>query len=213
MQMKSRIVELLCAAALAAAGCAKNDAVTGKEAASPEPAADASEATDGGASAEAAPAAKETPAPAPAAAEKKPLKPIEKKQPKPAAEPGSADELIAIAEDLRDRGEFSEASRTLSASLDKFSGGDYERIAGMIGDLRDMRHQANELEYAVRMLSSGSYAELRVATSELSKAGDVGRILLRRIVRSGTNELAVAQAVKLLSHSASATTASVSVTK
>lgn len=186
----------LCATLLAL-GCSKTEQPTDKLSSADKPV--ASEPAKQEASA-AKPEASQ-----PAAKPAKPaLKPIEQPAAKPVADPDSADGVIAAAMALRDMGEFSEASRTLTASLDKFNGADGERIAGAINDLRALRREANELEYAIQMLSSGSYAELRVATDELSKAGDVGRILLRKIVRSDTNELAVVQAVKILSHSASA---------
>lgn len=213
--MHSRVTTLaaLCAA-LAAFGCsgkgrpdetrprsegataaAETAAASGTPAASADPVPDATQEK---------PAAEK-----PAARPSKPaLKPVEEAPAASGVDPDSADGVIAAAMRLRDLGEFSEASRTLTAALDRFNGADGERIAGAINDLRALRREANELDYAIKMLSSGSYAELRVATDELSKAGDAGRIMLRKIVRSDTNELAVAQAVKILSHSASETEAS-----
>ena len=194
------IAAIAACAAMAGAGCSRNEQAAEKPQVEGKPSAVEAAKPE-------APIVKTEPGkPAEKAADKpsKPaLKPIGQAPVEIAADQDSADGVIAAAMKLRDLGEFSEASRTLTAALERFKGADGERIAGAINDLRALRREANELEYAIKMLSSGSYAELRVATDELSKAGDVGRIMLRRIVRSGTNELAVAQAVKILSHSAS----------
>ena len=202
--MNFRLICMLGAIAVAA-GCVKNDGA--ETTAEPkQDAAAVAETTQPAAEASAAVVAEPAAEPAvePRKPAKQPLKPIETPAAEPAVDPDSADGVIAASNALRDQGEFGEASRLLTTSLEKFKGADGERIAGAINDLRQVRREANELEYAVKMLSSGSYAELRVATSELSKSGDVGRILLRKIVRADTNELAVAQAVKLLARSASA---------
>lgn len=121
----------------------------------------------------------------------------------PAPDLSTADGVIAAARRLGDAGDFADAARLLAANIETFTGMDAEKIAGARNDMKALQREAGELDYAIRMLSSGSYAELRVATEELSRSGDVGRILLRRIVRTGTNELALAQAVKLLARSAS----------
>ena len=162
-----------------------------------EPAPAGPDSGDGRPAAPAAPAAEAALKPAAPAAKPDVAKPDAD------ADLSSADGVIAAARRLADSAEFAAAARLLAENLDRFDGLDAEKIAGARSDMKALQREAGDLDYAVRMLSSGSYAELRVATEELSRSGDVGRILLRKIVRTGTNELALAHAARLLARSAS----------
>ncbi len=126
-----------------------------------------------------------------------PALPAENAQP-----PADLEAGVTAVEALQDAGDFVAAGRQLAALRAAFPA-DADRLDAMAAGLRALRREATELDYALQQLAGTDSAAMRVAGAQLIDAGDVGRILLRRTVRQGSDP-AAAHAAALLASSGDA---------
>ncbi len=105
--------------------------------------------------------------------------------------------LLKILE-LENDAQFNEAYKLCRKVVRTFNEPAQADLLGKVLDrLRNERTEATQLSFATKSLADGASATRSVSRSKLRAGGETGRILLRKVVREGT-EIAVVEAGSLL---------------
>ena len=98
--------------------------------------------------------------------------------------------LARIAE-LERQGEFDRAWKLALETRGAFAGHPQLRdLSRVMGRLRTEKREAAQLAHAARLLDSDAVENWQIAAAELTAGGEVGAILLRKLVRTGPNRAA-----------------------
>jgi len=102
---------------------------------------------------------------------------------------GDFEKAVETVEGMRQAGDFSEALDKLTQMQEQFSK-NMDQIAGLQAKVNDTRRKAMDFDYAVKQLIVDDQMAADVAIEKLTEGGEVARIVLRKAVRVGTDEIA-----------------------